>query len=169
MPTPHNIRQRSRAQRLLDGYPRAEARLTDLLQAANRLCLPLLRMSLGLVFVWFGALKLTWTTPVADLVAETVPILPQGFFVTTLGAFEVLIGLALLLGRWIPVAALLVVMHLCGTFLVLVTQPEVAFQDGNPLLLTMTGEFVVKNLVLITAAIVLMGANLPGRGPREAN
>jgi len=36
-----------------------------------------------------------------------------------------------------------------------VTQPELAFQHGNPLLLTMTGEFVVKNIVLMTAGLVL--------------
>lgn len=49
--------------------------------------------------------------------------------------------------------------HLSGTFLVLVTQPAVAFQDGNPLALTMTGEFVVKNVVLIAAGLVLIGRN----------
>lgn len=156
-------------QRLLPGYPRLAAQYTELLRTAERLCLPLLRMSLGVVFVWFGALKLTWTTPVADLVADTVPIVPAGLFVTTLGAFEVLIGLALLVNRWTRVAALLMIMHLGGTFLVLVTQPEVAFQGGNPLLLTMTGEFVVKNLVLITAGIVLIGAGLRGREARHGH
>ena len=45
--------------------------------------------------------------------------------------------------------------HLTGTFLVLVTQPDLAFQNGNPLLLTMIGEFVVKNIVLMTAGLVL--------------
>ena len=52
------------------------------------------------------------------------------------------------------VSAVLVA-HLCGTFLVLVMQPELAFQNGNPLLLTTIGEFVIKNVVLISAALVL--------------
>jgi hypothetical protein len=47
------------------------------------------------------------------------------------------------------------VAQLLGTFLVLLVQPEVAFQDGNPLLLTVEGEFVIKNLVLITAGMVV--------------
>lgn len=162
----HDPPRRPRTQRLPSGFPRVEAGFTELVKAANRLCLPLLRMSLAVVFVWFGALKLTWTTPVTDLVAKTVPILPTAFFVTALGAFEVLIGLALLLGRWTRTAAVLMIMHLGGTFLVLVTQPEVAFQEGNPFLLTMTGEFVVKNLVLITAGIVLIGTGLHGREPQ---
>jgi putative oxidoreductase len=42
-----------------------------------------------------------------------------------------------------------------GTFLVLVIQPEVAFQDGNPLLLTTEGEFVIKNLVLLSAGLMI--------------
>ena len=44
---------------------------------------------------------------------------------------------------------------MAGTFLVLVMHPEVAFQDGNPFLLTVEGEFVIKNLVLLSAALVI--------------
>ena len=46
-------------------------------------------------------------------------------------------------------------LQLVGTFLVLVIQPEISFQDGNLLLLTVEGEFVVKNLVLIAAGMVV--------------
>ena len=169
MSTLHKSPRQTRIQRFRSERPAVGARLAGLRAAADRFCLPLLRMSLGVVFVWFGALKLTRTTPVADLVADTVPILPAHLFVTALGAFEVVIGLALLVNRWTQVAALIMIMHLGGTFLVLVTQPEVSFQGGNPLLLTMTGEFVVKNVVLITAGIVLIGAGLGGRGSRPAS
>lgn len=51
--------------------------------------------------------------------------------------------------RWLRSVLAVLVGHLTGTFLVLVTQPGVAFQDGNPQLLATEGEFVVKNLVLI--------------------
>ena len=122
---------------------------------AGRASLPLLRASLGIVFIWFGALKLTNSTPVAELVANTVPFLPSNLFVPALGIFEVLLGVALLVGRYLGVVILLMLGHLTGTFLVLVTQPQLAFQNGNPLLLTMTGEFVVKNIVLMTAGLVL--------------
>jgi uncharacterized membrane protein YkgB len=131
--------------------------------ALRTLSIPLLRGSLGLVFVWFGALKVTGTTPVADLVARTVPWLDPGVFVFTLGVVEVVLGIALVVGfrlRWV---ALLVVLHLAGTFSTLVVQPSVTFQAGNPLLLTMTGEFVVKNLVLITAGLAVMSADAPVR------
>ncbi|WP_225946388.1 DoxX family membrane protein [Plantactinospora soyae] len=113
-------------------------------------------MSLGLVFIWFGALKFTNATPVAELVANTLPFLPGDQFVPALGLFEFVLGVALIIGRWTGLVVLLMIGHLAGTFLVLVTQPEVAFLGGNPLVLTMTGEFVVKNLILIAAGLVLV-------------
>ena len=70
--------------------------------------------------------------------------------------------MALLAGRHLPIVAALMVAHLTGTFLVLVTQPDVAFQNGNPLMLTMTGEFVVKNVVLIIAGLALIGRSRAG-------
>jgi putative oxidoreductase len=120
----------------------------------------LLRISLGVVFVWFGALKVANVTPVGDLVAGTVPWVDPAWFVPVLGGVEVALGLGLLLGRAITVICAVLVGHLCGTFLVLVMQPELAFQNGNPLLLTTIGEFVIKNVVLIASALVL-AARLP--------
>lgn len=122
----------------------------------------IMRWALGLIFIWFGALKVANLTPVADLVANTlafVPI-PASIVVPALGAFEIVAGLALITGRMLRPVLAAMVAHLTGTFLVLVTQPAVAFQDGNPLLLTTEGEFVVKNLVLIAGAL-LVAAALP--------
>ena len=121
----------------------------------RRVGLTLLRISLGVVFVWFGALKVANVTPVGDLVAGTLPFVDPAWFVPFLGGVEVALGLGLLLGRAITVVSAILVAHLCGTFLVLVMQPELAFQNGNPLLLTTIGEFVIKNVVLIASALVL--------------
>lgn len=150
-------------------YERLDERVVGLL---GRLGLPLLRLSLGVVFVWFGALKVTGVTPVTDLVAETVYWLDPSWFVPVLGVFEVVVGAGLLVGRGLRLVLLLFAAQMLGTFLVLVIQPQVAFQDGNPLLLTMEGEFVVKNLVLLSAGLVL-GSRLPrprpwARSPGEA-
>lgn len=123
----------------------------------------LLRGSLGLVFVWFGALKVADVTPVADLVARTAPWLDRDLLLVSLGSVEVVLGAALWLGRRLDRVAAVALVHLLGTFLVLVVQPQAAFQAGNPLLLTTEGEFVVKNLVLITACLVLMSADRPRR------
>ena len=126
------------------------------LELARRFGPAMLRVSLAVVFVWFGVLKVFGVTPVGDLVANTVPFLPEGLFVPALGIVEVALGAALVMGRS-PWVAAGVAAHLAGTFLALVTQPEVAFQGGNLLLLTTEGEFVIKNVVLIAAALTVAG------------
>jgi uncharacterized membrane protein YkgB len=133
---------------------------------AARISLPLLRVAMGVVFIWFGALKVAGTTPVADLVAGTVPWVDRTWFVPALGVVEVVLGIALLIGRLLPFVCAVLTAHLCGTFLVLVMEPGLAFQDANPLLLTTIGEFVVKNVVLISAALVLASKlRAPSRRP----
>ena len=114
-----------------------------------------LRVALAVTFIWFGALKVLGRSPVADLVAQTVYWLPPAFFVRFLGWWELVIGVGLLSGVALRLILLLFWLQMAGTFLVLVLRPELAFQSGNPLLLTVTGEFVIKNLVLIAAGLVI--------------
>ena len=121
----------------------------------QRWSIVVLRVSVALVFIWFGALKVFDVTPVADLVGDTVYWVDPNWFVPVLGVFEVIVGLGLLLRRGLRVVLGLFAAQMVGTFLVLVLQPDVAFQDGNPLLLTVEGEFVIKNLVLLAAGMVV--------------
>jgi len=120
----------------------------------------LLRVALAVTFIWFGALKIVGRSPVADLVAQTTYWLPSAFFVPFLGWWELVVGLGLLSGVALRLILLLFWAQMAGTFLVLVLRPELAFQSGNPLLLTVTGEFVIKNLVLIAAGLVI-GSTVP--------
>jgi uncharacterized membrane protein YkgB len=131
---------------------RLDQRILGLLE---RLAPPLLRLSLGAVFIWFGILKIVGESPVGKLVADTVYWLDPAWFVPVLGVFEVLVGVGLLLGRGLRLVLVLFALQMVGTFLVLVIQPDVAFQHGNPLLLTTEGEFVVKNLVLLSAGLMI--------------
>jgi putative oxidoreductase len=126
-----------------------------LIPRLRRWSVPLLRGALGVVFVWFGMLKVLDVSPVSDLVADTVYWVDPSWFVPALGVVETLIGVGLWLGRALRLVLAVLVLQLVGTFLVFVVRPEVAFQDGNPLKLTVLGEFVVKNLVLLTAALVV--------------
>ncbi|NUT53830.1 MAG: DoxX family protein [Saccharothrix sp.] len=116
---------------------------------------PLLRIALGVVVVWFGVLKIAGTSPVRDLLAGTVPFLPAAPFVPMLGVFEVLAGTALVVGIRVRLVAGLIALRLLAMVLVPVVQPAVAFRSGNPLLLTVTGEFLVKDLVLLAAVLVV--------------
>lgn len=118
----------------------------------------LLRFGLGIVFIWFGLLKVIGASPVAGLVTATVPWIPAGILVPGLGVFEMAVGAGLMIGRWMRVVLGLFWLQMVGTLALPVLHPEVVFQGSNPLLLTTEGEFVVKNLVLIAAGIVLGGA-----------
>ena len=121
----------------------------------RRVAVPILRVSLGVVFVWFGTLKILQVSPVSELVARTVYWVDPDIVVPVLGAFEVTVGVLLLLGQALRLTLFLFLLQMLGTFLTFIVLPNVTFRHGNPFLLTVEGEFVVKNLVLIASALVV--------------
>lgn len=125
---------------------------------------PVLRLGLGVVFIWFGLLKPLGVSPAADLVARTVYWgVDPAWFVPLLGWWEVLIGICLIdpgrwmgLGRWMTRAGILLMfLQMPGTFLPLVLLPDVTWQGF--LTPTLEGQYIIKNLVLIGAALFLGG------------
>ena len=125
----------------------------------------LLRLALALTFIWFGALKVLNVSPVADLVAQTVYWLPAAWVVPLLGWWEIAVGLGLLFRFALRLTLLFFFLQMAGTFLVLIVHPDLSFQNGNPLLLTVLGEFVIKNLVLLNAGLVV-GSTVGRSEPR---
>ena len=139
---------------IVGGWERLDQRMVQFMTAYG---ITLMRVSLAVVFIWFGMLKLIGASPVADLVARTVYWFEPGPFVKFLGVWETVVGLGLLLRMALRMILFLFWLQLAGTFLVLVLRPDIAFQAGNLFLLTTEGEFVVKNLVLITGGLVVGG------------
>jgi putative oxidoreductase len=134
----------------------------------HRWSIPLLRLVLGLIFLWFGALKLFGASPVMNILAHTYWFLPVKTFAVAIGVWEVLIGTGLTFRRALRCTLVLLCLHLAGTFFALLLAPVLFFQDGNVLRLTVEGEFVVKNMVLVAAALVIGGHEvrpLRGRAP----
>jgi len=115
-----------------------------------------LRISLAVIFIWFGALKIVNMSPAQDLVARTVYWFKPEVFVPILGWWEVLIGLCLLFKPLIRAALFLLFLQMPGTALPLFILPDVCFAS-IPFGLTLEGQYIVKNLVLISAAIVIGG------------
>ena len=113
-----------------------------------------LRLSLAVIYTWFGALKLFGLSPADALVARTVTFLPFEWFFPLLGLWETAIGLGFLFRRTTPVALVLMALQMPGTFLPLLTAPEAVF-TRFPIGLTLEGQYIVKNLVLISAAIAV--------------
>ena len=121
----------------------------------QRWSVPLLRISLGIVFIWCGALTVFAMTPVTDLVAATVYWVDPDWFVPALGVVEMIVGIGLIVRRALRIVLILFVAQMAGTFMVLIVVPEVAFEGGNVIESTVEGEFVIKNLVLLTAGLVV--------------
>lgn len=116
----------------------------------------LLRLSLGVVFVWFGALKVIGVSPANELVERTVYWLPPSFFLPLLGWWEVAIGVCLIVKPLVRAALFLLFLQMPGTFLPLLILPHVCFIH-IPFVPTMEGQYIIKNLVLISAGIVIGG------------
>ena len=123
----------------------------------NRHGVRLLRVALGVVFIWFGALKLVpGLSPAEALVANTVVWFDPVWFVPLLGVWEVLIGVGLLIRPAIRGALFLLVLQMPGTFMPLILLPEVCF-TAFPYGLTLEGQYIIKNVVIIAAALVVGG------------
>ncbi|WOO42402.1 hypothetical protein [Rubellicoccus peritrichatus] len=116
----------------------------------------LLRLSLAVIFMWFGLLKVFGVSPAEELVKNTVYWLPPDVFLPILGYWEALIGFFLLWRPLIRVSLLLLLLQMPGTALPLLLLPHVCFTQP-PFGLTMEGQYIIKNLVLISAAIVVGG------------
>ena len=121
----------------------------------DRVGIGFLRFAIGAVFIWFGALKTVGElSPAYELVAATVYWLTPEIIVPLLGLWEIAIGLAFLFTPLTRVAIFLLALQMPGTFLPLVLLPEVCFTIF-PVALTIEGQYIVKNLVIIGAALVI--------------
>lgn len=127
----------------------------------------LTRWALGIVFLWFGALKYVpgWS-PASDLAARTVQRLSFGTVepaaaVFVLATWEVLIGLGLLSGKFLRAVLFLLWVQMLGTLTPLVLFPGETFRYF-PFAPTLEGQYIIKNLVLIAAGLVV-GATVRGQ------
>jgi uncharacterized membrane protein YkgB len=123
----------------------------------------IMRIGLGVVFFWFGALKLVPDlSPAEELVRNTTYFVNPDLFLPILAVWEMVIGIGLIFGIFMRVTILLLFLQMAGTALPLVVLPE-AVWTHFPYGLTLEGQYIVKNLVIIGAALVLGGTVRGGR------
>jgi uncharacterized membrane protein YphA (DoxX/SURF4 family) len=123
--------------------------------------IPILRVALGVVFIWFGALKLfPGLSPAEELVLATVPWIPGRVFLPILAVWEIVIGLGFVTGVALRLTILLLFLQMPGTLAPIILLPDQVF-TVFPFGLTLTGQYIVKNMVLIAAALVV-GATVRG-------
>ena len=126
----------------------------------SRFGTPVLQYSLAVIFIWFGALKPFGLSPAQVLVERTVYFVDPAWFVPFLGWWEVAIGICFLYRPLVRVGIPLLFLQLPGTFLPLVLLPGICF-TAVPVGLTMEGQYIVKNLVIIGSALVVGGSLAP--------
>ena len=120
----------------------------------------ILRISVSVIFLWFGALKLIeGVSPVQDLAISTIRTLTLGLVSDTviiygLALTEVLIGLSLLFDICLKQVLYLYYFQIVGTFTPLFIYPEVTF-TSPPFCLSLQGQYIVKNLVILAAGLVI--------------
>lgn len=121
----------------------------------------IMRVGLGVIFLWFGALKFfPGLSPAEELVRNTVYFVDPDLFIPILASWEVLIGIGLIAGKFMRITLLLLFLQMPGTALPIVLLPEVVWTQF-PFGLTLEGQYIVKNLVLIGSALAL-GATVRG-------
>jgi uncharacterized membrane protein YphA (DoxX/SURF4 family) len=126
----------------------------------------LLRISVGIVFFWFGILKFfPGLSPAQDLATRTIEVLsfglvPPAISLPVLAAWEVLIGLGLITGKFMRFTLLILAVQMLGTLTPMVLFPNETW-TLFPIAPTMEGQYIIKNLVLISSGIVI-GATVRG-------
>jgi uncharacterized membrane protein YkgB len=125
-----------------------------------------LRVSIGVIFIWFGGLKFfSGMSPAEDLALSTIDLLtfgliPSNIALFLLATFEVLIGILMTSGKYLRFTILLLLGQMIGTMSPIILFPDIVFAD-IPFVLTIEGQYIFKNFVVISAAIVI-GATVRG-------
>lgn len=135
-------------------YLELEKKLSFFLK--NR-AITLLRLSMSSIFIWYGILKIIGISPVEELVYRATHWIGTHNFVIFLGFFEVLIGLFLAIKKILRLGLFMLFLQFPGTFLPLFLNPEDCF-TFIPFGLTLEGQYIFKNLVLISAGLVLVAS-----------
>jgi uncharacterized membrane protein YkgB len=118
----------------------------------------LIRIPIFIIFFWFGFLKIIDLSPAQQLVKDTVywmPFLSAESWTYVIGVWEVLIAICFLFKRTTLIAMILLFLQMSGTFLPLLILPEITFQNSNPFLPTLEGQYIIKNIIIITAALII--------------
>ncbi|MBI5304406.1 MAG: DoxX family protein [Chloroflexi bacterium] len=154
-------------------FNRIDTRVTEWMARYGVL---LLRVSLGIVFFWFGVLKFfPGLSPAQDLATRTISILtfgmiPPNIAILILATWECVIGLGLIFGVWMRATLFLLFLQMLGTLTPVAFFPREVF-TAIPYAPTLEGQYIIKNFVLISAGLVIGATVRGGRvvaDPRDA-
>jgi uncharacterized membrane protein YphA (DoxX/SURF4 family) len=150
-------------EKLRDFYYQADDRITLFMRRNGIL---FLRISLGIIFFWFGFLKFfPGLSPADQIATETINkltfrIIGPNVSIIILAVWETLIGIGLFSGKYLRITLLLLFTQMIGTMTPLILFPTEVF-TRFPYAPTLEGQYIIKNLVLISAGLVV-GATVRG-------
>jgi uncharacterized membrane protein YkgB len=128
--------------------------------------LDILRVCLGIVFIWFGLLKFFHGLSPAEIIAgKTILKLTFGHIkppvsLPVLACWECTIGLGLITKRWLSFTLVLLYFQMAGTVLPLFFFPQETW-TARLFVPTLLGQYIIKNMVLLSSGIVI-GATVQG-------
>lgn len=138
--------------------------VNSIVRTMDQLSTPLIKGSLFIIFFWFGVLKPLGISAAQELVLDTVywmPFLSPRAWLDVIGYWEMLIGICFLFKRTIKIALILLFLQMAGTFMPLFILPHITFQEGmTPYAPTLEGQYIIKNIIIISAAMVIGGRTL---------
>ncbi|MFK2823897.1 DoxX family membrane protein [Arcobacter sp. YIC-80] len=120
-----------------------------------------LRISLGIIFLWYGILKFfPELSPAETLAINTInwifnEAIPGEISIKLLATWEVVVGIGFILGIYTRYITLLFLIHMFLTFLPLFIFPELSFTQA-PYAFTIIGQYIVKNIVFILVGILIL-------------
>lgn len=125
-----------------------------------------LGISIGIVYLWFGTLKyFPNVSPAEEVAVNTIDMLtfkalPSEVSILLLAIWETAIGLLLLLSIFPRVTIRLALIHMAFTFFPLIFFPLLTFENA-PFQLTLLGQYIIKNLVIVASLFVLYKQHSP--------
>lgn len=119
-----------------------------------------LRVSIGIIYLWFGVLKFfSGVSPAEDLAKQTIHLLTfkliaPDISLLILAIWETAVGILLIAGIYTTITIRIVLLHMFCTFAPLFLLPDLSFTSA-PLSLTLVGQYIIKNIVIICALFVV--------------
>ncbi|MEN8139707.1 MAG: hypothetical protein ABFR97_00610 [Thermodesulfobacteriota bacterium] len=114
------------------------------------------RISLGLIFIWFGLLKPFGEKTTTSLLAHTIYFFPPEYILPLLGWWEVAIGVTLLVKKLIKYSVILQFIRIPGTILAFFVHPDICFVHF-PYVPSPEGQYLLKDIIILFAGIAIAG------------
>jgi uncharacterized membrane protein YkgB len=143
---------------------KALIRIKDTVMTENKTTkfnsITMLRFSIGIIYLWFGVLKLFYGLSPAEQIASqtihqlTFGLLPDHTAINILALWECALGVSLLICKWMKVVLIMMFTHMTFTFAPFLFFPQQTFMH-LPYDFTLLGQYIMKNIIIISSGLVL--------------